>query len=667
MSGTGENEMGLKKIIDFTRLGSLIILLIHFYYCCYGCFQYWNFTAAIGDRLLFNISNTGLLDSPIKSKLIALLLLVISLIGSKGKKEEKISKAMIIICLLTGLALYFIPILLLQLKSDLLTVGIFYMALSSTGYLCILAGGTLLSRYIRLYIGKDIFNELNETFPQEERLLRNEYSINLPAQYQLKGKIRKSWINIINPFRGLLVCGSPGAGKSYFVIQHIIRQHIQKGFTMLVYDFKYDDLTRIAYNTLLKNKSKYKITPEFYSINFDDLSKSNRCNPLDASTMFDITDATEASRSIMMGLNKDWITRQGDFFVESPINFVTSIIWFLKKYKDGKYCTLPHVIELMQSDYEKLFSVLRTEPEIEVLINPFISAFQNNAMEQLEGQIASAKIGMARLSSPQLYWVLSLNDFTLDINNPDKPKIVCLANNPQKLQIYGAVLSLYITRLIKLVNQKNRIKSSLIFDEFPTIYFNDIDSLIATARSNKVATCLGIQDYSQLKKDYGADQSSVIMNITGNIISGQVTGETSKSLSERFGKINQVKESVSINRNDTSISKSTQLGYAIPQSRIAGLSSGEFVGMVADDAAQKIKLKTFHCQIINDHQQLAAETNDYHLLPTLRVVTPQMVNDNFMRIKKEVAEIIETEIERIMNTPGLENIFPNNNSTIVDC
>lgn len=419
---------------------------------------------------------------------------------------------------------------------------------------------------------------------------------------------------------------------------------------------KYDALTKITYNTLLKNKKSYKTPPKFYTINFDDLSKSHRCNPLDASTMFDITDATEASRSIMMGLNKEWITQQGDFFVESPINIVTAIIWFLKKYRNGQYLTLPHVIELMQVDYEKLFSVLRTEPEIEVLINPFISAYQNDAMEQLEGQVASAKIGMARLSSPLLYWVLSANDFTLDINNPEEPKIVCLANNPQKQQIYGAVLSLYITRLIKLVNQKNKLKSSLIFDEFPTIYFNDIDSLIATARFNKVATCLGIQDFSQLKKDYGADQSAVIMNITGNIISGQVTGETSKFLSERFGKINQVKESVSINRTDTSISKSSQLDYAIPQSKIAGLSSGEFAGMVADDPTNKIKLKVFHCEILNNRTELTGNSISYKSLPVVMEVSGQMVAQNFRRVKTEIQELIETEIERILNTPDLSTI-----------
>lgn len=653
-SGTGENEAGLRKILDFTRLGAILVLLLHCYFYCYGAFERWGLTSPWSDQFLQNIARTGLYSTALKSKLIALGLLGISLLGARGKKSERINPRTILTYLILGLSLFFSSALILSLKGPVLQRAIVYMSLTGIGFLLVLAGGNQLSRYIKLNLGKDIFNELNETFPQEERLLENEYSINLPAQYKLRGRVRKSWINIINPFRGLLVCGSPGAGKSYFVIQHIIRQHIRKGFAMLVYDFKYDDLTKIAYNTLLKNKRSYRIEPNFYTINFDDLSKSHRCNPLDASTMFDITDATEASRSIMMGLNRDWITKQGDFFVESPINFLTAIIWFLKKYQGGKYLTLPHVIELMQVDYEKLFSVLRTEPEIEVLINPFISAYQNDAMEQLEGQVASAKIGMARLSSPQLYWVLSENDFTLDINDPENPKIVCLANNPQKQQVYGAVLSLYITRLIKLVNQKNRLKSSLVFDEFPTIFFNDIDNLIATARSNRVSTCLGIQDFSQLKKDYGAEQSSVIMNITGNIISGQVTGETAKFLSERFGKINQVKESISINRTDTSVSKSSQLDFAVPQSKIAGLSSGEFVGMVADDPSNKIKLKTFHCEIINDHEQLSAESKLHKELPVIKEVSAREVAGNFRRIKTEISELIEEEIERILNTPGLE-------------
>lgn len=647
MSVTGENEQGLRKIIDLTRFASICILLLHFYYFCYQAFAQWEITSTITDRLLKNISGTGLFDGLLKSKLIALGLLVISLLGAQGKKEEKINKRTIAAYLMIGLLLFFGSSWLLKLNDALETIAIVYMLITGIGFLLVLAGGNLLSRLIKLNLSDDVFNSLNETFPQEERLLTNEYSINLPAKYNLKGKVRNSWINIINPFRGLLVIGSPGAGKSWFVIQHVIKQHIEKGFAMFVYDFKYDDLSRIVYNWLLQNKHRYAIEPSFYVINFDNLSVSHRCNPLDPSTMNDITDATESARTILLGLNREWINKQGDFFVESPINFVTAIIWFLRKYADGKYCTLPHVIELMQAEYDELFPVLNTQPEIEVLVNPFITAYQNDAMEQLEGQVASAKIGMARLASPQLYWVLSGNDFTLDINNPLHPKIVCVGNNPEKQQIYGAVLSLYVSRLVRQVNKKGMHKCSLVFDEFPTIYFNNIDSLIATARSNKVATTLAMQDFSQLKKDYGREQADVIVNITGNIISGQVMGETSKLLSERFGKIMQDRQSVSVNRTDTSISYSKQLDAAIPASKIASLSSGEFVGLITDNPDEKIKLKMFHAEIINDYKKLKAEAASYKKIPAIYRVTQQQVMDNFYEVKMEIKKLINEEVEKL--------------------
>jgi Type IV secretory system Conjugative DNA transfer/YWFCY protein len=549
--------------------------------------------------------------------------------------------------LLLGLLLYFSSQLFFKLQYDVQTVAIVYITATGIGFLLILAGGNLLSRLIRYNLGNDVFNSLNETFPQEERFISNEYSINLPARYNLKNRVRKSWINIINPFRGLLVIGSPGSGKSWFVIQHVIKQHIEKGFAMFVYDFKYDDLSKIVYNWLQQNKHNYSVKPSFYVINFDNLSVSHRCNPLDPNSMNDITDATESARTILLGLNREWINKQGDFFVESPINFVTAVIWFLRKYEDGKYCTLPHVIELMQAEYDELFPVLNTQPEIEVLVNPFITAYQNDAMEQLEGQVASAKIGMARLAAPQLYWVLSGNDFTLDINNSKRPKIVCVGNNPEKQQIYGAVLSLYVSRLVRQVNKKGMQKCSLVFDEFPTIYFNNIDSLIATARSNKVATTLAMQDFSQLKKDYGREQADVIVNITGNIISGQVMGETSKLLSERFGKIMQDRQSVSINRTDTSISHSKQLDAAIPASKIAALSSGEFVGMVADDPLEKIKLKMFHSEIINDHDKLNAEVSNYRDIPSISNVNQQQVLDNYYQVKMDIKRLIGEEVGRL--------------------
>lgn len=637
---TGENEQALRKIIDFTRLLSIAILIIHFYLSCYPAFQILGLTKPIVNQILLPLTKMIIFAKVLYAKLAALTLLMISLIGSKGKKDESIMASRIFIYCVIGLVLYFISSLFLFIPYPATTIAVLYIGVTVIGYILLLSGVSLLFRMLKLNLGKDIFNKENESFPQEERLLENEYSINLPAIYNLKGKSRKSWINIINPFRGTLIGGSPGSGKSYFVIRHIITQHIQKGFTMLVYDFKYDDLTKIVYNALIKYGHLYKVKPTQYIINLENII--HRANPLEPQTMIDITDAIDSSRTIMLGLNREWIKKQGDFFVESPINFITAIMWFLKKYEDGRYCTLPHVIELAQVDYKDLFEVLLQEPEIEVLINPFVSAWKNEAYEQLEGQIASAKISLARLSSPQLYYVLSGNDFSLDINNPNEPKIVCLANNPQKSQVYGAVLSLYINRINKLVNRKNQQKCSMIFDEFPTIYFNGIDNLIATARSNKVAVTLAVQDYSQLKKDYGREQAEVILNIVGNVIFGQVTGDTAKQLSERFGKINQEKESVSINSQDTSISKSTQLDYAIPASKISGLSSGEFVGMVADNPDNKIDLKTFHNLIQNDHEEIKKEESSYQAIPNVRIVEQAEILMSYHQVKNDIKLLVNS-------------------------
>ena len=388
---TGENEQGLRKILDLTRTMAITVLILHFYYYCYTAFKEWQVTSAITDRLLQNIYSTGLFSSLNKSKGIVLTLLAISMLGTRGRKDEKLGYKSVVAYIVTGLTLYFGSYFSLYLNEPPSTVSIYYIIITVLGFILFLTGGTLLSRMLRLRFRNDIFNRQNESFPQEERLLDNEYSINLPARYNLKGRVRKSYINIINPFRGLLVLGSPGSGKSYFVIQHIIRQHIAKGFSMFVYDFKFDDLSKIAYNQFLKHRHQYTAEVQFYVINFDDLTRSHRCNPLDVSTMHDITDAAESSRTIMLGLNQEWIKKQGDFFVESPINFITALIWFLCKYKQGRYCTLAHVIELAQVEYSKLFSILRAEPQIEVLINPFVSAFLNEATEQLEGQIASRR------------------------------------------------------------------------------------------------------------------------------------------------------------------------------------------------------------------------------------------------------------------------------------
>ena len=645
----------MRRILDMTRLMSIVVLLIHFYAACYGAFAGWQLTAALPRRVLSGIVGTGLLSSFITAKLISLALLTIALTGVTGKKDEKQTFKTAMLCLGVGLLLFLASGLALLWSQPNQVRALAYIFVTSVGYLLFLSGGTMLSRIIRHRPPGDIFNRDNETFPQEERLLWNEYSVNLPMRYRLKGKWREGWLNIINPFRSVLVTGGAGAGKSYFVIRHLITQHISKGFAMMVYDFKFDDLSKIVYHTFLRYRHLYPKGTRCVFINFDRLL--NRCNPLEPHTMFDITDAVESARTILVGLNREWNKRQGEFFVESPINLLTAVIWFLRKYNGGEFCTVPHAIEMIQLDYDKLFTVLRTEPEVDALINPFISAYLRDAIEQLEGQIASAKVTLARLSSPQLYYVLSGSDFTLDINNPDEPKLLCIGNNPQKIQIYGAVISLYINRLIKLVNQKGRRKCSLVFDELPTVDISNIDVLIATARSNKVSTCLGIQDFSQLRKDYGRERADVIMNSVGNIIAGQSTGDTAKNISERIGRIMQDRESLSINRSDTSVSRSKQLEAAVPPSRISLLSSGEFAGVVADNPDCKIELKAFHCEIINDHEALSKEIAGYGEIPDVRPVNSALVQRNYLQIKEDVQGLVHNVVERLLADPALSHLL----------
>ncbi|WKK58374.1 conjugal transfer protein MobC [Sphingobacterium sp. BN32] len=654
---TGENIEALRKISDMCRVLAFCLLILHILLVVEGSFAISLLDSPWVERLKNILLQTTLFRTYHFAKILALAFLLLSLIGTKGKKEKKFKVGPALVCIVSGFILYLLNSVVWFTPLTRQMQSLFYTFTSIAGFMLLIRGFTQITRVIRQrLLAKDIFNRDNQTFPQQEELIENEYSINLPCRYRLKNQVRRSWINIINPFRALLVLGNPGAGKSYFVIRHVISQHIKKGFAMFVYDFKYDDLTQIAYHHWKLSQQNKSVKSRFFCINFDDLRRSHRCNPLEPSAMTDISDAAESARTILLGLNRDWIKRQGDFFIESSINLLTAVIWYLRRYQDGEFCTLPHVIELMQLDYDRLFSLLRTNKEIEVLINPFVNAYINNVMEQLEGQVASAKIALARLSSPQLYFVLSGNDFNLDINNPMDPKIVCMGNNPQKIQIYGAVLSLYVNRLIKQVNRKGMQKCSLIFDEFPTIYLNNIDSLIATARSNRVATCLGVQDISQLRKDYGRDLADVIMNIVGNVISGQVSGETARQLSERVGKIMQDRESISINDSGTSISHSQQLDLAVPASTISSLSSGEFVGVVADEPQTPIELKSFHAQILNDHSALKAEESAYEPIQLINPIDDSFVKENYLQIKKDVSEIAFSEIERLLSDPELQHL-----------
>ena len=656
----------LGKVMDFMRGISVIFLLINCYWFCYEAFHTWGFTLGIVDKILINFQRTtGLFSSILWTKLFCVVFLALSCLGTKGVKEEKITWPKIWSVLFSGFVFFFLNWWLLVLPIGKIGVASLYIFTLSVGYICLLMGGVWMSRLLKNNLMDDVFNTENESFMQETRLMENEYSVNLPTRFYYKKKWNNGWINVVNPFRASMVLGTPGSGKSYAIVNNYIKQQIEKGFAMYIYDYKFPDLSEIAYNHLLNHLDAYKMKPQFYVINFDDPRKSHRCNPINPAFMTDISDAYESAYTIMLNLNRSWIQKQGDFFVESPIILLAAIIWFLKIYENGKYCTFPHAIEFLNRPYAQIFPILTSYDELANYLSPFMDAWEGGAQDQLQGQIASAKIPLSRMISPALYWVMTGDDFSLDINNPNEPKVLVVGNNPDRQNIYSAALGLYNSRIVKLINKKKQLKSSVIIDELPTIYFRGLDNLIATARSNKVAVCLGFQDFSQLTRDYGDKESKVIQNTVGNIFSGQVVGETAKTLSERFGKVLQQRQSMTINRNDKSTSISTQMDSLIPASKISNLTQGMFVGAVSDNFDERIEQKIFHAEIVVDSAKVSAETKTYEPIPTIADFTNEDGSDNlketieanYKHVKQEVLTLVNDEIERIKKNPQLSGLI----------
>ena len=656
----------LGKIMDFLRAVSIILAIMNVYWYCYEAMRMWGVTIGVVDRILINFNRTGgLFHSILYTKLFSLLLLALSCLGTKGVKAEKMSWNRIWTVLAVGFFLFFLNWWILLLPISYLGNATLYIFTMTAGYICLLMGGLWMSRLLKHNLMEDVFNNENESFMQETKLMENEYSVNLPTRFYYKKKWQRGWINVVNPFRATIVLGTPGSGKSFAVVNNYIKQQIEKGYSMYIYDFKFSDLSTIAYNHMMNHQNGYKVKPQFYVINFDDPRRSHRCNPIHPDFMSDISDAYESAYTIMLNLNKTWVQKQGDFFVESPIILFAAIIWYLRIYKNGKYCTFPHAIELLNRRYEDVFPILTSYPELENYLSPFMDAWQGGAMEQLAGQIASAKIPLSRMISPQLYWVMSASEFTLDINNPEEPKILCVGNNPDRQNIYGAALGLYNSRIVKLINKKGQLKSSVIIDELPTIYFKGLDNLIATARSNKVAVCLGFQDFSQLVRDYGDKEAKVVINTVGNIFSGQVVGETSKTLSERFGKVLQKRQSISINRQDVSTSINTQMDSLIPPSKISRLTQGMFVGSVSDNFNERIEQKIFHAEIVVDTEKVKREESRYQKLPIINDFLDadgndcmkQTIQDNYNQIKEDVKQIVKDELGRIANDENLKHLI----------
>lgn len=592
--------------------------------------------------VLSKLAATGYFDHAWTSKSLSLLFMVLALLGPSGYKSEHIGWKPCVALILGGIGLYFLDPAWMG--------GAAYMVVSGGGFILVMVGGRRLTCIYPLSFRKrDPFGKRQAGFPQEQQKIETDYSINFPAEFTYREEKRRSWVNVINARRGVLIIGSPGCGKSWFLVEPCMRQLIQKGMAMFVYDFKYPVLTQLTYDLFCQHKDKYPKGISFFVINFSDISRSHRCNVLDIGGLKWLSDAFGMSRTLLYSLNKVWIHKQGEFFVESPINFLAALIWYLRKFEDGKYCTLPHVIELAQVDYEPLFSIMSLEPEVRTLINPFIVSYRDGVMELLDSQVSSAKIPLGRLSSPDLYYILTGNDCTLEINDPAAPKILCLGGDPPRMEALGPVLSLYIDQLNKLVNRAGRHPCALVCDEFATVRAFSMVTTMATARSNNIVPVLSIQDINQLRTQYSRGEADMILAIAGNVFCGQVGGETALRVSERFPKIVRDNRSVSTNSHDTSFSHSDHWMGSMDIAGVATLSSGEFVGVVADDPGKEMEFKTFHARILREE----VVNSPSQPLPIVREVTAEEVREVYMQVKADIKMIVQQETTRMNGNADL--------------
>lgn len=655
----GSDPWELQRIFLYVSLG---LLLCHFAVSCHLVFQLADSTnnklsdvfIKIARRLVNNMRQIGFINNSYRVKCASLTFLLIFVVLSTREKNPKVGYDWAFIYILVGLCLFLGDTFFLEPIDNSETTNWLYIVITCVGWVFLLAGLTRLSRAIGNPFLPRYLRENIGGFEQERKLIQTERSLHFRAEYQYDGRLRKSYINIVNPRRGVLVMGSPGSGKSRFIVKPVIEQLIYKGIALFVYDFKFPDLTHHAYRQYLFYKKGYPSTTHFYCINFTDLSRSHRCNLIDPATLKYRNDARGVSKTLLQSMNKTWASREGEFFIESPVNLLAALIWFLKNFQGGSYCTLPHVCELSKTPYDELFTILNAEPHTRGTITSFIQAYLNKTTEMLDGQVASAQIPLQQLDSADFYYVLSGNDLSLNINDPKAPAILCLGGDPPRREALAPVMSLYIDRLNQQINCKGGYPCAQVLDEFATVRATSVLNTITTARSNDVITLVSVQDITQLRTHYTEAEADQYMNTPGNLICGQVAGETARWVSERFHSIVQYKTTVSVNSRDTSVSKAEQSVDSISPAIIGDLSSGEFVGVVSDDPEQKLKLKGFHASIIlepSEEEPPAVE------LPIVREVTDQMLEENYRRIQNEVTQLVKSEMKRILADPALKQFI----------
>ncbi|HEY4337343.1 MAG TPA: YWFCY domain-containing protein, partial [Puia sp.] len=628
---------------------ALVWLGLALYIECYWLFDHWHWTISLTDKLLFRFRDTGWLD-PFRARAIALLFLGLSFVGPAEDKPAGHSLRTCLLYIGVGMLGYFgAPLVFYRTGDAILTCGA-CIFLTAAGFYGCYTGIRSVLRIVRPVAKEDPFGRRRGGFPQQEGLVTAEFSLHIPAEYEYKGEKKASWVNLLNPRRGILILGSPGSGKSRFIIEPLLRQWMQKGHVFFLYDFKYPALTSLAWEYFGRYRSRYPVNTGFYYINFTDLGRSHRCNLLDPATLEWFTDAIGVARTILLSMNASWVDRQGEFFVESPISFLGAIIWWLRKYREGQYCTLPHAIELAQLPYDKLFSLLNSEPDIQSVINPFIFAWRNRTFEMLDGQITSAKIPLARLASPNLYYILTGNDLNLSLNDPAAPKICCLGGDPTRQEALAPVLSLYIDRINILCNRSSRLPMAIICDEFATVRAYSMTTTIATGRSNNIVPVISVQDLSQLRTRYSKAEADSFLTLAGNLFCGQVGGETADWISKRFPRIQRERTATTENSNDTSVNTSMQWEPTITSAAISVLSSGEFVGLVADDPENELELKSFHSRLRRSAEDGVPVKPD---LPGVHKADSGAAAEVFARVKRDIVEIADETLQRMLRDPRL--------------
>lgn len=592
------------------------------------------------------------------SKLFTFFIIMVTCIGTRSKKDLELDPTkQIIFPLIFGFIMFFGSVCFLFFKekgeNGLEWYNIAYIILSIIGAILINSALDNISKRIKSNFMKDRFNIENESFEQSKDKVETEYSVNIPMKFFYNRKWHNGWLNICNCFRGTFVIGTPGSGKSFSVITSFIRQHSAKGFAEVVYDFKFPELAKIAYYNYQKNKQLGKIPNnfKFNVINFSDIEYSRRINPLKREYIEILADATETAEALYESLQKGDKGSGGnsDFFKTSAVNLLAASIYFWSRYENGKYSDLPHVLAFLNQEYDVLFKVLFSEPELKSLVSPFEAAYKSGAVDQLEGQMASLKVQLSRLATKESFWVFSGNDFNLKVSDKTDPSYLIIANNPKTQSMNSALNALIINRLTRLVNTKGNYPTSIIVDECPTLYFYQLATLLSTARSNKVSICLGLQELPQLEEQYGKATAKTITSIIGNTLSGQAKApETLDWLQKLFGKVKQVKEGVTIRRSETTINMNEQMDFVIPASKISSLQAGTLVGQVALDFGQEDNFPTamYHCKTNLDLKKIKKEEEAYKELPKVYNFgtadnREKLLQKNFKRIYDEVETVIE--------------------------